>query len=213
MEVIIVIAIVALIAVSYPLTVNFRQQTDKANDSRRKSDLSLMKRILEDFYNDNSRYPTPFEVCYNATTGVSTCNICGSRNTPSAIASYQKNIVCDPQFPREDYVYQVDDTNRPTWYIIYVKLSNTSDPSIEEINCTNGCGPNNEYNYGTSSDNVNVATGGQPPFSCPDFNGPLYSSDSGICNICGTYPNCLENHNLGSTFYIESTCTNPCVNP
>ena len=138
LEVILVIAIIALIIVSYPLTFNLKTQVGRGQDAQRKNDLSRLKSSLEDFYNDNNRYPNPEEICYDGNNAQTTCNICGKAGTPNAIEPYLPVLPCDPEYASKTYVYQVDNTTQPTWYRIYTRLSNDSDPAVTSVGCLNG---------------------------------------------------------------------------
>lgn len=57
-EIIIVIGILAILAVLILMIVNPLAQFQKANDARRKEDLSQIQRALEQYYQDNGVYPT-----------------------------------------------------------------------------------------------------------------------------------------------------------
>lgn len=156
MELLIVIAILGIVLATYPLTVNFNAQIGKGQDARRKTDLASLKHIFEDFYNDNSRYPLPSEVCYDSLSGSSNCHICGNQPTSPGFTPYANNLPCDPQSMAKNYRYEVSDPLNPTWYRIYVQLSNKDDKSIVEVGCSSGCGPTNGYNYGVSSENTGL---------------------------------------------------------
>ncbi len=58
MELLIVVTIIAIISVAVLISINARGQIGKTGDARRKADLSTLKKVLEDFYNDKNRYPT-----------------------------------------------------------------------------------------------------------------------------------------------------------
>lgn len=57
-EIIIVIGILAILSVLILMIVNPLAQFQKANDAKRKEDLSQIQRALEQYYQDNGVYPT-----------------------------------------------------------------------------------------------------------------------------------------------------------
>ncbi|MDO8497462.1 MAG: prepilin-type N-terminal cleavage/methylation domain-containing protein [bacterium] len=156
MELLVVIAILGIVLATYPLTTNFNVQIAKGKDARRKTDLASLKHILEDFYNDNNRYPLPSEVCYDSLSGSSNCHICGDHPASPGFVPYAGKLPCDPQSRAKEYRYLVSDPLNPTWYRIYTELSNKDDTSIAEVGCSSGCGPTNGYNYGISSGNTGL---------------------------------------------------------
>ncbi|OGH07960.1 MAG: hypothetical protein A2W22_06860 [Candidatus Levybacteria bacterium RBG_16_35_11] len=72
LELIIVIAVIAIISTVVMTAVNPIAQFQKANDGRIKSDLAQLQRALESYYEDNGRYPTSvdFEIQTIADPGV-----------------------------------------------------------------------------------------------------------------------------------------------
>lgn len=115
-EMLIVIAIFAAVSVILLALINPWAQLNKANDARRKSDLAIIQKALEDFYNDKGCYPRTDEICYDAgqyvcdSSGNKTakrmiCHICGKIGTPNAIKPYINNLPCDPEYPTRNYLY------------------------------------------------------------------------------------------------------------
>ncbi|MDO8609386.1 MAG: prepilin-type N-terminal cleavage/methylation domain-containing protein [bacterium] len=165
MELLIVISIIAILVVAIIILLNPFKQIQKSWDGKRKHELTQLNKVLEDYYNDKQCYPEPNEVCYNSyatlADGTYTCNICGNESDPTNFASfspYVSELLCDPQHPSKQYLYQVDDVDCPTWYRIYTTLSITTDPLIVSVGCSGGCGPSSNfiYNYGVTSPNIGL---------------------------------------------------------
>jgi prepilin-type N-terminal cleavage/methylation domain-containing protein len=164
-EVLIVIALIALIGATVPLTMNFKKQLDRSNDLKRKKDLSVVRSAMDEFYNDNNRYPIGREICFDNPGGTlyvdglgqnlgCICHICGkkvigSTTSQEKMFSYIKEIPCDPNSSglnadERDYIYNYDcgpNATNPQWYRIYAKLIAEDDPGIVDSGCGLGCGP------------------------------------------------------------------------
>jgi len=188
MELLIIIALLALVAIAAFVLLNPKKQLEKVWDGKRKHELSQLKKVLEDWYNDKNCYPRPEEICYDSPTANNTCHICGNHQNSPKLTPYLSSLPCDPQHPTKEYLYQVDNPTCPKWYRIYADLSSsdytTNDPQTEEVGCFfQGCGPgpNYGYDYGLSSPNVDLERSSS--FA--------YCAISG-CNICGTYLECLN---------------------
>ena len=188
MELLIVITLIVLIATAFLVLFNPKRQIEKAWDGKRKHELSQLKKALEDWYNDKNCYPKPSEICFDSPSLNNTCHICGRQETSPSFTPYLSSLPCDPQSPKKDYLYQVDNLNCPSWYRIYADLSLSdylnNDPATEELGCySQSCGPPNKcnYDYGITSSNVDLE-------KCNNF---AYCALSG-CNACGTYEQCLN---------------------
>lgn len=213
MELLIIIALIALIAAAALFLLNPWAQINKGQDSKRKQELTQLNKVFEDYYNDKQCYPPPSQICYNAGAGT-TCNICGNEPTSPSFSPYLSRLPCDPRQPAKKYLYQVDSTGCPTWYRIYTTLSNTADPVIVSVGCQNGCGlaPDFSYNYGVASPNIGLQANTN---LCSSF-GSLYVIVASFCNICGSYNNCQINF-PGQTYYTDPGgggipgCTIPCI--
>ena len=235
MELLIIVALIAIVATAFLVLLNPMQQINKARDSQKKSDLDLLKKTFEDYYNDKSCYPRINEVCYNAkpvyaSTEAITCNICGNKTAPPNFANfspYLPHLPCDSQSPIKDYLYQVDEIACPKWYRIYSELYNKDDSAINDLTCDGeSCGPkpNFGYNFGVSSPNTDLERSNA--FNCFD--------QSGACNSCGTistcedpdvapgcqiykkfypsYSSCCEDNNLcGGVYYCTYSVTGECI--
>jgi|GEM_PF-569418 len=189
MEILIIVALFALLATIALVLFNPKKQIEKAWDSKRKHELSQLRKVLEDWYNDKNCYPKPNEICYNSVSSNNTCYICGNKLTSPSLSPYLSSLPCDPQSPKKDYLYQVDDINCPKWYRIYTDLSlsdyTNNDPATEEVGCSfQRCGPsqNYVYDYGISSSNIDLER------NSSYFE---YCAASG-CNVCGNYQECLN---------------------
>lgn len=139
-ELLIVLAIIGIFITTGIFT--GKLQFGKGKDGKRKADLKKMQTVFEDYHNDAQRYPRPNEI---SSGGV----ICRRNFSP-----YLPELPCDPVNSSEhNYYYQT--TDPLSWYKIYTKLENKSDPVIAEVGCRWGCGPGNNYNYWIGSPNVN----------------------------------------------------------
>lgn len=138
-EVMIVVAIIALLVVA--LTFSMRFQRQKAEDARAKADLDRLKIAFEDYYSDNNCYP-PAEWFDESAD-------CGSPN----LQPYLNNIPCDRR-TQAPYVMEYDSAVCPSWYKLYTTLANTADPQVVELRSTTE--GSTLGNYGISSSNTIV---------------------------------------------------------
>ena len=222
-EILLVVGIILLLAFLTILIMNPRSQLNKVYNVRRKQELAIMHRVFEDFYNDNTDYPKSADICYDTPTevdGVCSCHVCGLASSTNPLASYMPKLYCDPDYPKQTYLYQYDcSTDAPTWYRLCAKLADNN-PNATNVG---------NYNYGVSSGNVDVAEcngisagtdasssgnnggnnggsggngGGTPsvtpnpnptnslPPFCPSDPDTKYCIKNGICNACGDLDNC-----------------------
>lgn len=128
LEILIVTAIIALVAVTIIVLFNPMVQINKAKDAKRKHDLDVLQKVMEDFYNDKGCYPKPEEVCYGniynvcdpkATNKIKSqsCYICGNETAPSQFSSfspYLPKLPCDPDHPKKRFVYEVETNTNPS---------------------------------------------------------------------------------------------------
>lgn len=196
LELLIVIGLIGIIAAGLLIALNPKAQINKANDAKRKQDLSNLKKKFEDYYNDHSCYPKPAEVCNDNSLN---CTICGNY-PPRNFEPYMNKLPCDPENPNRKYLYSVDNTSCPTAYRIYGSLANESDLAINEVGCQgNICGPYSDSNYGISSPNVGLEYNGNvtPTPTPPGPTNPasptpakcqiglMYKKDGEACNSYG----------------------------
>ena len=160
LELLIVVSIVTLLGVALLLLLNPKSQFDKARDSRRVSDLDMLRKAFEEFYNDKGCYPRPAEICfsgsYNGNPVGNPCFICGNEPGSPSFSPYLKKVPCDPTYPTNRYLYHVEgsDLNCPKSYKLYTKFNYDSNPASGEVGCgKGGCGPAPRfgYEYGGSS--------------------------------------------------------------
>jgi type II secretory pathway pseudopilin PulG len=227
MEIMIVVGLIALVAATIVLIFNPLQQINKAQDSRKKSELGVLKNVLDDFYNDKSCYPKPTEICYNAkssyVTGESiSCNICGKNSSSPSLKPYLASLPCDPQSPKKDYLYEVDDQTCPKWFRIYSKLNNESDPVISDLACDGGaCGPKPSYgfNFGLTSSNTDLERATifycfaqeKTCNNCGAYSSCQVSQGCQLYNkIYASYGTCCEANGVGTPYYCKNKDTGAC---
>jgi len=131
-EVLVVLAIISILILAGIWT--WKIQLMKGRDGKRKADLKKLQTILEDYLNDNVCYPDVL-------------------NCDQSFPPYLSVVYCDP-LNNTDYNYLYETDLDKTWYKIYARLETEDDPIIEQVGCSGGCGPGNNYNYFISSPNV-----------------------------------------------------------
>jgi len=158
-EIMIVVTIITILVILGLLT--YQQQMIRGQDSKRKSDLSTLRVLFEDYYNDHNCYPqkTLWDG-YNCETGEG-----GSFFTPYLQG---RPIPCDP-VTNERYFYITIPETIPAYesacsgYKLFAALGNFSDQDIPGSGCdpdpNKGCGygppdypppASFKYNYGIS---------------------------------------------------------------
>jgi len=159
LEILVTISILILLLAALFFIFNPIAQINKANDGKRRTELSTIKKVLEDWYNDKNCYPLPNQICYDAATirsdGSSVCHICGNEPTSPSFTPYLSHLPCDPRQPVAKYLYQVDNSTCPTLYRVYTSLY--IDPKEY---CAADSPMETKYNWGVSSSNV------QPLINC-----------------------------------------------
>ncbi|MBI3577148.1 prepilin-type N-terminal cleavage/methylation domain-containing protein [Candidatus Gottesmanbacteria bacterium] len=193
---IVIVIIILLLLVAFP---NLKRQIDKAYDARRKSDLAMIRRAFEEYYNDHQ--------CYPPLTILSPCG--GSQLQP-----YIKEVPCDPvkKWPYK-YIAQ-DETNLCKGYRLFAALSNTADPDIPAVGCNAiaGCGYGTEWNWGFAAGGTLTAPGFDPnlvPTPTPLPAQGNYACDpNGICNVYAD-----PRHSGCPVSYNREDCNNACGNP
>ena len=199
-ELLIVIAILAILAVI--AFQNYKSQTEKAFDKKRKDHLNRLKVAFEDYYNDHN--------CYPSSDSLDPCGEGAEQLQP-----YLRIIPCDPG-NNQPYVLATDNDACPQKFKIYTTLGYENDLEIEELGCLGGCGPsagdyvdgssieNNDYtyNYGVSSTNEEIgcqsnyysgwragdvlsceilSSNGEPPDCSPYFCGMVCGEPQRVC--------------------------------
>lgn len=148
-ELIIVIAIISIMAAGVIAVLDPTAQFQKANDTRRKSDLSQIAKALESYYQDHGAYPT------SASYKIYDANL-GTINWGGSWGNYMNTVPTDPTTGR-NYVYQGGGQS----YYLYASLERRSDPKLCTLgnvtakcpNAVGSCG-NGVCNYGLTSPNV-----------------------------------------------------------
>lgn len=204
LEILIVIALLALVITAFIVLINPKLQIDKANDNKTKNDLAIFKKALEDYYNDRNCYPSPKQICYAGSlngnpVNKNPCYVCGNENTSPDFSPYLKRLPCDPKHPAKKYLYQVDKVSCPTWFKIYADFDTTNDPAIYTLGCGNGgCGvpPKYGYDYGETSPNTELNK--TSFFYC--------LTKTSTCDNCLDYQNCLNNTNCLQIFATFDLC-------
>lgn len=135
-EILVVVATIGIL--SLILFLSFSGNLGKSRDAKRKSDIAQLQRALQSYESDFQCYPTSVPNCGETTNG-------------SELEGYISSLPCDPK-TGQGYAYQSDpDTQScPRWYKVFANLENTSDPEIDKLGCSGGCGPSGENYYAGS---------------------------------------------------------------
>lgn len=173
-----------LIILSLLLFLVYQHQIGRAYDSKRKSDVYDIKIALEEYEKDHNCYPD-FISCEGGYA--------------DDLQPYLQKIPCDPE-TKKSYVYYPDPSSSSChkWYWIFSNLDDDSDPKIDDLGCTNGCGPTEsetDYDYYASSSNAP-----DPYFGIP-FG---YGCHNGVCE---------ENTSVCFPNYDVSDCHGMCGTP
>lgn len=224
MESLVIITLVILLLSLIIFRLSPKNQINKAKDSKRKSELTILKKVLEDWYNDKNCYPKPEEICYDYQPNSLTCHICGDKPSSPNFQPYLNKLPCDPDSKsNKNYLYEVDDVDCPSLYRIYTKLDYLADPEIAKTGC-----PGDQLNYGVYSANTSLQCQTPTPQPTSTYQSPtpnptqtptniycrnynsIYISSLEICNICGSYNDCLNRY-PEKTFYIDYQCQQSCI--
>ncbi|MBI5044483.1 MAG: prepilin-type N-terminal cleavage/methylation domain-containing protein [Candidatus Levybacteria bacterium] len=152
-ELILVVAIVGIFTTAILAVVNPSQQVLKANDGRRKSDLSQIQRGLEAYYQDNGRYPLASGQKIYTTALI---------DWGTSWQPYMNVLPKDPTSSRQ-YIYYVSSDGQS--YVVYASLERgTVDPQA----CNGGSACATIATFGISA----TACGGTCNYavSSPDIN-------------------------------------------
>lgn len=153
-ELLIVIGLIAVLTGAVLTIFNPLAQIQKSQDTKRKSDLALIQKGLELYYQDSGRYPPStldYKISVNGTT----------INWDSTWSPYMAKLPGDPAPPNR-YVYYVSDAGGQTYYL----YANLAKGATDKQACNNGnacttvvSGPGANAcggvcNFGLSSPNV-----------------------------------------------------------
>jgi prepilin-type N-terminal cleavage/methylation domain-containing protein len=206
-ELLIVIALIAILATAAIILFNPMQQIGKSQDAKRKSDLNMLNKAFEEFYNDKGCYPTAADVCYDSAINEGSffsCHICDKHPD----FPYLNQLPCDPQSPKKEYYYIYNKETCPTWYHIYSKFSTKNDPQSISLGCQSGaCGPAPRgYDYGVSSPNTSLYA--DTAFICLDKD----DENNKVCITCGnSYAQCTTNEackDYNQYYFTSLDCCN-----
>jgi prepilin-type N-terminal cleavage/methylation domain-containing protein len=128
-ELVVVIAIIALLSTGLILVINPLGQVDKLRNNQRVQDLSTIATGLDLYYNDKNCYPKDVPL---------------GEEWSSSNTVYMKKVPNDPQASKNgDYIYMTDtSSNCPQWNVIFSKLVNDkSDPEKKKCNLPPECLP------------------------------------------------------------------------
>ncbi len=171
-EILVVIAIIGFLMLL--ATPSILAQLQKARDGKRKLDINLIQKGLEEYYDSTNCYPERLPECSKPL-------IVGATNILNGIP-------CDPQ-NKLFYPYITTGENCSPYFKLYAKLERSSDPNILMVGCENGCGPNCAYNFGVSSSNVSLDFCEPPitpnPTEVPPSPTSLTPSPTPILYVCG----------------------------
>ena len=213
----VVATIMAILVTIGIVSFNPIKQTQKAWDVKRSADLNHLKVSLENFYEDQERFPVASEICFDSPSSPRTdlysqtacsCHICGRSDTSPSLAPYLTTLPCDPQSPQKEYLYDYDcSSTSPGWYRAYDRLSVENSLASQKLHCSVGCGPAPDYAYAYL-----VFSNAQPEgIFCFNYLRLWQKKDgSGDCNICKS-PSSGDicNYTKRNLFY-QSACTQRC---
>lgn len=196
-EYLIVIAIIAVLTVFAVLSIP--QQISKARDALRKNHIRTVASAIEEYSDDKGCYPVSLPLCGNS-----------FQNGDDILV---RSLPCDPK-TKNSYVYVAQGGNCPGWFQLYGILENSADPIIAKVGCTNGCGPNCQFNFGRASTNQIL-----DPFcriDPPPEEAPLPSIEETVkqyvcspAGVCEDYAN-PEASGCPDIYPDDATCQNKC---
>jgi len=129
-EMLIVLAVLGVLATAILLTLNPIEQLHKANDAKRKTDLSQVKRALDLYYDDNGRYPA-------SSVDFKIVNVATTLNWGSAWQPYMNALPKDPKSSNTYEYYSPAAANGQTYYIYANLERGAKDP--QACNSGNAC--------------------------------------------------------------------------
>lgn len=216
-ELIVVVTIIGILAVTLGSLFNPLAQIQKAKNSTRQQDMNQIKSALDTYYNDTGCYPTSLPFWSSLKTGATV---------------YMEKVPEDPDCSSSNvnncYDYQTDGSSCPQWNIIYAQLHTPILTSIAPCvvttapNCLPSPGGILSYNYcavsgkldcgfihanslpvpsvppGWVNNGGNGGSGGNggnnPPIPTPTINcsTSISACSNGVCNnLTGASSQCL----------------------
>ncbi len=164
-EILIVISLMIILLLVAIAILNPTKQIERVWDIKRRQELAILTRVMDDYYNDHQAYPTNTDICYDTPTfspetNSCFCHVCGIESSHNPFKNYLQSLYCDPQHPTKEYLYQYDCRagDAPRWYRVCAELS-WPDVSLKEGNFNYGvASPNISPNYCYSIPRVNPGT-------------------------------------------------------
>lgn len=138
-ELIVVISLIAILSTTLIVIINPKFQIQRANDSKRKTDIKQIQAALELYRADNGSYPVPGGD-YQSDTSSSSCS--GNGGIIHGSTVYMSNIPCDP-LKTDEYAYSLSGSG----YILVACLENSKDSDITTPNCSSGNRVKHPYRY------------------------------------------------------------------
>ena len=141
LEIVIALAILTSISAGLFVALNPVTQINKAQDSKRLSDLQQIREALSVYYHDHNCYPasiSPFTSALN--NGGEWSEVVGGKTV-----TYMKKLPKDPN--GASYTYTTDPASCPQWNVVFAKLSkaqlasNLNANSLCPLSATSGCVP------------------------------------------------------------------------
>ncbi|MBI2443539.1 MAG: prepilin-type N-terminal cleavage/methylation domain-containing protein [Candidatus Levybacteria bacterium] len=128
-ELLVVMAVTALIAGASITFLNPVGQISKGNDAKRKADIGKIQSALELYHSDNGQYPC-----------------CGTNYatwlTSTLVSGYIGKVPSDPKWgdacggPNYGYIYSVPESGNGQTYTIFARLENTQDKDATSVKAT-----------------------------------------------------------------------------
>jgi prepilin-type N-terminal cleavage/methylation domain-containing protein len=161
-ELVIVMGIISILSVGILTVLKPADQFQKVSDSRRKSDLFQIQKALEQYYEDNGRYPAVSSDGKHQITSTNGLNVVwGGPWIP-----YMNLVPKDPSYPTRTYVYSTDSTGQS--YFLYASLDR-------------GSKDNKACNSGNACSSLSTQS--------PAISSNTCATDGSICNYAVTSPN------------------------
>jgi len=135
-----VITMISVLSIGIISILNPVTQFQKANDAKRKSDLSQIQKSLEGYYQDNGKYPLD-----NASSDYRIKGLDGKVvNWGTSWQPYMDVLPKDPSSSK-NYVYHASSDGQA--YFLYASLDRVSDPNV----CNSGSACSNLISNGVAS--------------------------------------------------------------
>lgn len=201
-EILITVLIISILVIATILLLDPRTMINKGIDTRRKTELSTLKKKLEEYYTDKGCYPAPSEVCYSAGQDLTktSCTICGTQESSPLLSPYfEDKLPCDPTHPNNVYLYSVNSITCPKSFVVYSKLDVPQDQDSINLGCgESGCGPSSTFGYDYGVSSPNTAPRKVSFFVC--------FTQGGTCDACGVYEDCTSSSNCTSVYSTGASC-------